>query len=83
MHEGHCSTVFCPTCPFGGFCDLSCGWCLNAAGEYRPDPDGVVRPSPDAEMKAAAGGETAGGEAAVAEADATTNPILEGDSSRR
>jgi hypothetical protein len=61
LHSGHCTSVFCPTCPFGGFCDLSCGWCLNAQGEYRADPEGNVRPPPDEESIAAAGGETTGG----------------------
>jgi hypothetical protein len=72
MHSGHCSTVFCPTCPFGGFCDLSCGWCLNANGEYRPGPDGAVRAAPVDPLQAAKDGAIPGNED-----DATTNPLQE------
>jgi len=72
MQSGHCATVFCPTCPFGGFCDLSCGWCLKANGEYRPDQDGVTREAPADPLQAAQDGAIPG-----TTDDATTNPLQE------
>jgi hypothetical protein len=47
---------------------------LNAQGEYRPDPEGNVRPPPDEESIAAAGGETTGGLPAVLDVKEVPEP---------
>ena len=64
--RGYCDTYLCPTCPYAGYCDISCGFCSTVTKAPTRAPTTSLTPAPtsscadyDASVEAATGFECA------------------------